>query len=293
MSVPFRWDITRREQLGRLVADNLAPLPHTAQHFFSDLEHCCTRIIALCGDADLVFVGRSPESIFDLLSGLLSATSWAARCSLLNISIHESTDQITRHYPGAVGAAREQFTWLHLAPEHIATRARPVALVDIVSTGGTFGALADFYLSWARECGVDVNAVKRRLRFVGLTCRTKTSPKTWRWQQHAPWTRQFRPNQIKNVSVNPNLYIYLGGQQLKTMRSNPPWRWGDAAFQQPPRDPQHLVALQHAVYLYERGCDRTQQLQFAARLARQPELRHGWLRALVSELRSGSNKKVT
>jgi hypothetical protein len=291
MNISFRWDITRREQLGRLVHPHCAPLP-PEPHFVSYLEQCCTRIVALCGDADLVFVGRSPESIFDLLSGLLSSTSWVTRCSLLNVSIHEPTDRIARHYPGAVAAAREQFTWLRLAPEQIATRVRPVALVDIVSTGGTFGALVDFYLSWAHESGVDMNAVTRRLRFLGLTCQTKTSPKTWRWQQHAPWARQFRPNQIKNVSVNPNLYTYLAAWQPKTMQSNPPWRWGDAALQQPPRDPQRRVALQHALYLYEQGCDRTHQLQFAARLARQPELRHRWMRTLVSELRAGGNKKV-
>ncbi len=292
MNIPFRWDIMRREQLGRLVhthRDSL--LPET--HFVSDLEQCCTRIVALCGDADLVFVGRSPESIFDLLSGLLSSTSWRTRCSLLNMSIHEPTDQIARHYPGAVAAAHEQFTWLHLAPAHIATRVRPVTLVDIVFTGETFGALADFYLSWARESGVDVNAIKRRLRFLGLTCRTKSSPNTWRWQQHAQWTRQFRPNQIKNVSIAPNLYTYLAAWQPKTVRSNPPWRWGDAALQQPPRDPQQLVALQCALSLYERGCDRTHQLQFATRLARQPELHHRWMRTLISELRAGDNKRVS
>ncbi|NLC24613.1 MAG: hypothetical protein GX776_09170 [Oxalobacter sp.] len=37
---------------------------------------CCARIIAFAGNSDLVFVGRSPESFFDLLSGMLFDTTW-------------------------------------------------------------------------------------------------------------------------------------------------------------------------------------------------------------------------
>jgi hypothetical protein len=49
-----------------------------------ELARCCARVLAFAGDSDLVFVGRSPESLFDLLSGFLEGTSRAGRASLLN-----------------------------------------------------------------------------------------------------------------------------------------------------------------------------------------------------------------
>ena len=66
--LPFRWDLTRRNQLGSLLEGEAAA---TYKSFPTHLLACCARVVAFSGDSDLIFVGRSPESIFDHLSGLL------------------------------------------------------------------------------------------------------------------------------------------------------------------------------------------------------------------------------
>ena len=69
---PFRWDIGRRSQLGSF--PHVTP-PETYPEFEDDLLACAARVLAFAGDSDLVFVGRSPQPLFDLLSGLLLDTS--------------------------------------------------------------------------------------------------------------------------------------------------------------------------------------------------------------------------
>ncbi len=64
----FRWNIARREQLGRLVTgESVEGLPWILE----EVRRCAARVIAMAGDSQLVFVGRSPEALFDYLTGRL------------------------------------------------------------------------------------------------------------------------------------------------------------------------------------------------------------------------------
>ena len=58
---PFRWNISRREQLGSLPQTELPELP---PRFHDDLIAASARVIAFAGDSDLIFVGRSPDALF-------------------------------------------------------------------------------------------------------------------------------------------------------------------------------------------------------------------------------------
>jgi hypothetical protein len=280
--MPFRWDIRRREQLGTLARG--APA-ESYPGFLEDLRRCCARVVAAAGDARLVFLGRSPESLFDYSSGALADTSWADRPVLLNVSL-SGNEGDAEPDAAAHAAVRAQFAALDLDPAGIATSPRPVALIDLIYRGRTFGALLDMLLGWAAEAGVDPAAVRRRLRIVGITERTHNSPNTWRWQQQLAWAVAFRPRgALKGVSVPPVLWDYLGNRQKKVARSNPPWRWSDPEMRRPPREPEHVEALRLAVALYEAGHTRAEREALAALLAAQPTMRFAWLRRLVNELR--------
>ena len=65
---PFRWDPSRRAQLGTLLRGEPA---ERYPEFLDDLRECCARVVARADDGRLVFVGRSPESIHDT-----SAACW-------------------------------------------------------------------------------------------------------------------------------------------------------------------------------------------------------------------------
>lgn len=278
MPLPFRWNIAKREQLGAVSPVDVSP--EIVRH----LRRCCARIISFCGNADLVFVGRSPEVVFDFLSGLLGKTSWSNRLCLLNVSLrYHRMEKARRSSPGAITAIREQLASVSLAPAQVVLRERPVAFVDVVATSSTFENLWELLLKWTREVHADEIAVKNKIRFVGMTVRTKNSPNTWRWQQQAEWIRQFPPRAIKNVSIPHQLCCFL--QTVQVSRSNPPDRWGDELMEEPPRGRGHSESLHFASALYELGSEKGQQREFISQLAKEPGVSFRWYRALMSELR--------
>ncbi|MFI6826045.1 hypothetical protein ACIBG5_02990 [Kribbella sp. NPDC050241] len=57
--------------------------------------------------------------------------------------------------------------------------------VDLVFEGSTFGNLYAVLRRWIDDDRAQWDVIRRPLRFIGSTARTKTSPNTWRWQQHA------------------------------------------------------------------------------------------------------------
>jgi hypothetical protein len=282
----FRWNITHREQLGRLIDGR----DHDIARVLEQVRRCSARVIAMAGDARLVFVGRSPEPIHDYLTGAFSNTSWASRMTLLNLSLKSSESRWDVIDRSARDALCEHLRELRLDPGSIATGPHPVALVDIICEGDTFGALFDLLYAWSEADGVDVRAVRRRLRVVGITSWDPGDPSPVAWKELA-WAKAFRPASLKGVSVPAWFWSYLGDSPTKVSRSNPPARWTDPEMVRPPRDDKHLDALGHAVALYEAGRTRGERDALAAAIAQQPSIRQVWCRTLAAELRAASRPK--
>ncbi len=66
---PFRWNISKREQVPKAPPIDFGAL---WPYFEAELRACAARVIAAAGDTDWVFVGRSPEHLFDYLSGIFA-----------------------------------------------------------------------------------------------------------------------------------------------------------------------------------------------------------------------------
>lgn len=282
-NIPFRWDLTNRNHLGSLIeGEQAVSYPSFPDHLLS----CCSKLLAFGGDSDLIFVGRSPESIFDHLSGLLFDTSWFDRLELLHFSMRfREEEAIRQEHPAAVNAMREYLRHLGLHPEGIATRVRPAAFIDLVLTGDTFGRLVTFLRNWTNAIEYDWNAVKRRIRLIGITERTKTSPKTWRWQQKASWVSVLQSGSIKNVSIPRALCDYLGNYQYKVSQSYTPSRWGTPELSSPSYTDEQLKALRLAYNLFELGRTKERKQQFTSLLVKEPAMKHQWFRNLVQEIR--------
>ena len=84
---PFRWNLTHRNYLGKLIEGQRA---RAYDDLRDDLLPCCSRIMAFADDSNLIFVGRSPESIFDYLSGLLFDSSWFYLNQLANAQYYRA-----------------------------------------------------------------------------------------------------------------------------------------------------------------------------------------------------------
>jgi hypothetical protein len=128
-----------------------------------------------------------------------------------------------------------------------------------------------------------------QLRFVGVTSRTKTSPNTYRWQQHAAWTRRLPSLAVVNVSLSARVWSYFGDHQIKLTRSSRPERWlADADG--PDRDERTRQALAEAAALVAYGRSRPCRQALARAIGREPALAQRWLRTLVANLNRRSRR---
>jgi hypothetical protein len=142
---------------------------------------------------------------------------------------------------------------IDLFPHGLARRDRPVTFVDVVHGGATFTELFELLRAWIDEDHRSWPVIRRKLRFVGATSRKKTSPNTYRWQQHAAWTRQLPSRAVVNVSLDAWVWSYFGDHQVKLTRSYRPDRWLAVRVRSPPsRSTTMLIA---AVQVEDRnGC---------------------------------------
>lgn len=279
---PFRWNLKKREQLGSLlVSDNSS----IVLEYLDDLRECSAKVLARSDQRNLIFVGRSPENIFDYLSGIFQNTSWEDKIENLNISNRfKKIADIANELPESYKSLKQHCELLHLSPEQLISSEVGICFVDLVCEGNTFDRLFEFYDRWSMEEKVDVASVWKKLRFLGITSRKKNSPNTWRWYQHADWITNNRDLTAQSISIDQFFWSHMGDHQPKTIKSNPPERWNDESILSPPRSENQLQALRVAYEIYKFGL--SDKLNFSKELAKLQEYKEPWLRTLSLEIKN-------
>lgn len=279
--VPFRWNLQHPEQLGSLPLKGAEDYPE----FLEDVRCCAARVLAFSANSDLVFVGRSPESIFDYLQGALQGMDWQKQLFLLNLSLRRwPIEEMVKEHAEGLLALEQQFLRLGLMPHQLLTRSRPVSFVDLVCSGTTFLALYDLLLNWAARDRIPARAFKDKIRFVGLVEARPTSPNTWRWHQKARWPEGAPLLEVKNISIPYRLWTYLGDHQHKVSRWNPPFCWADENIERPPREQWHLQALGQACWVHGQARTVPEKQAFLKLLVQTPAMKESWFRKKVLEL---------
>jgi hypothetical protein len=286
--VPFRWDLVTPDQLGSLLRGTTAP----SLWFLDDLVVCAGKVLARSGNGELVFVGRSLDSMFDLLGGALANCCDEWPLYRLPLSFQRAGVGSRRRWrrrtltPAEQTQARRIPAGAGVTPRGLARRHRPVTFVDVVHLGSTFTELFDLLRTWIDDEREPWRVIRRKLRFVGVTSQTKTSPNTYRWQQQAAWTRQLPARAVTNVSLNPFVWSYFGDTQLKLTRSfRPEHRL--AEVHGPGRDERTRQALAEAAALVTYGRSPRGRQALARAIGREPTLAQPWLRSLVTGLNAG------
>jgi hypothetical protein len=229
---PFRWDIGRREQLGSLTEGKLSS---AYPSFIDELRICASRLVSFSENGLIFFVGRSPESLFDYLSGVLDETSKTNDIFMLNISNRfESVLKIKQQRPYVYKSLKEHFLDCEISPKEIIQRKKKTYFTDVVATGGTFEQIASFLIDWSNEENLNAKDLRLKFGFIGITWRKKTSPKTWRWQQKSEWVDDLQMKNIKNISIPGSLWDYIGNRQDKVSKANPPDLWSSDDILLPP-----------------------------------------------------------
>lgn len=277
---PFRWDLTKVEQLGNLLNCDANP---AYQEYQQDLSDCAAKVVARSQGRKLIFIGRSPENLFDYLCGIFETTDYAAHLDILNISNRwQSIDEIKLKLPKSYQALKAHFQDIGISPEQIIATPNGICFCDLVCDGYTYENLFSFIKKWALEENSDFPAIERKLSFIGITSKTKNSPNTWRWQQEADWVKEHNKLSIKNVSIECSLWSYLGNVQHKVSNTNPPKRWSKDDVLLPPRKEDNIRALKQAYDIYHAALQH--KLSFASKLAACPEIKEPWLRHMVQAL---------
>src|SRR5262249_43681114 len=161
---PFRWNLRYRESLGGLLDGPRAPV---YPEFLDDLLACAARCLALSHSGDLCFLGRSPESLFDLMSGLLLDTPWTDHLRLVPFSMRDLDQRaVRRDIPGALENLHAHFRLLGIGPDELIAATHPVVFIDVVDSGRTLGHLVDVLHTWSAAAALDWRAVKAKLRIV-------------------------------------------------------------------------------------------------------------------------------
>ncbi|KDN17052.1 hypothetical protein [Amycolatopsis rifamycinica] len=275
---PFRWDLVRPDHLGSL----LDGLPEPDLWFLDELTGCAAKVLARSEDGELHFVGRSADSVFDLLGGALPDPG---RLHLLPLSTGSMDGwPHDRLHPAEIAQLRANLAAHGLAPDALARGSRPVVFVDVVSSGRSFGQLIGLLRDWAADDRADWAAAVRRIRILGLPRRTHTSPHTRRWQQHAEWTHELPAGAIRNISLESAVFSYFADHQQKLTRSFGRYLWAAEEVREPARDHRTRRALAEAVAIVEAGRTPAVRERLARTMSREPAIAEPWLRDLVRRL---------
>lgn len=256
---PHRWDMVQPDQLGTL--------PHVGEEvvfpYPRELAEAAGKVIARGGGGEMFFVGRSPDSMFDLLSGALEGTDAARRLHRLAYSRCVT--------PGERHAAREVLGRQGLTPRMLARSHRPVALIDLVNDGGTFESLYLVVREWTQAEREPWSVIRRKFRFVGLTERVNASPQQMEWPAELP------AGNVRNVAIDPALWGYLG-------ESLHPERWSADEPDGPRHDARTRKAPAEATDLVTLGRGREIRSLLAQTMTTEPAYAESWLRTLARQL---------
>lgn len=288
--IPFRWDLATPDQLGSLLDGVESPrLP-----WLDEFVQCAGKVAARSGGGQLVFVGRSLDSMFDLLSGAFADVG-QPRVSRFPVSFARSGEFKNGRWtrPRLTQQERQQGRALLASigahPRDLARLVRPLAFVDVVHVGSTFGDVYELVRDWIEDERAPWSVIRKKLRFVGVTSREKTSPNAWRWHQHAPWTAELPSSAVLNVSLDPYAWSYFGNHQTKLHRTYRPKDW-TADVDGPQRDEKTRDALAEAVGVVRYGRSREGRQALVRAMSSEPALSEVWLRTLITHLnRSGAN----
>ncbi len=290
MAVPLRWDLVPPAQLGTL----LDGVPQPTLWFLDDLVACAGRIVARSGGGDLVLVGRSLDSVHDLLSGAFAdgpdSAGLRGHDDVPPVSLRHLPVSLRRPPPGMPFArwravaftpaerrrAYRVLAELGLAPVDLARRRRPVAFADVVSEGATFTELFHLLREYADEQRTPWDVVRGGIRFVGVTRQERVSPSTSRREQHAGWTGGV---DVVDVPLHPWVWRYLADVQVKLPRTYRPESSSEVV-----EGPATRAALAEAVALVDHGRSRAGRQALATVMRTEPAMREPWLRQAVGRL---------
>ncbi|MDG4859805.1 hypothetical protein P8605_16875 [Streptomyces sp. T-3] len=284
---PYRWRLSsygggRPDRIGDLPEGPGDEQGRPGTWYVGQLTEATAKVLARAGGADLCFLGRSLDGMYDLLTGALEHAPWEGRLHRLPVSCTDD-DAWT---PAVRSRFREHLAAAGLEPSALARRKRPIAVVDVVCWGRSFSTLHRNLAAWIEESREPWPVIRRKLRYVGVTRRGKSSPNHERWQQSEAWVRTLPAGHVVNVSMNSWMWSELADSEPKVTRSFPSWMWHDIDRPIVERHKNVAAALTRAQALVEAGRSREVRAELVRLMAREPGFAEREVRAVAGALRA-------
>lgn len=291
-SVPS-WAEAREDALDQLVEK--ARLRARLREFYGfreQLLETCADVLAQAEGRTMVFLGRSPENLYDLLRALLRGARRAPRLVMFPFSFRVGTAGTATRLARAGGLAIERIARhldeARLGPAAIANHPSGVLFVDCVAFGTTFGNLDEMLRLVAERRGADPQLMLDNVRYVGLT-KASLGWTYWRKDEESQGARFFAEGRASVVPISTRLWCHLAGDTPKTTDSYTPERWAE-----PPRlsplDEDRAEAIRLATELRLFGGQRDVRRAFAGMLGRRAHDRP-WLGSLIASLLRSTQRK--
>jgi hypothetical protein len=281
VSLPFRWDLGRSEQLGSLLHGQVA---EAYPQFTQDLLQVGVDCLAMSSNADLYFVGRSPDSVYDYLCGISARSWWRSRLHALPFSCYYSdAETIQKQYPNRYQGLIRYFAQLGILPAQILARPRAIALVDLVSQGRTMENLLDLLYLIARDSKITWEAVRNKIVIIGFISPLHRSGRKRGHQQTI--VERIRHPRVRLLVTPERFWCYIGNEQPKIAASFTPECWEGTKRLKPRYEATTMEALRLEHAVYQLGLNQQQRYLFASGMGRSQSMGYRWFRELKSTLR--------
>jgi len=279
---PPPWTELRDSVLERLVNE---ARPYEFYGFRQELLEACAAVVAASASNDLVFVGRSPENLYDLLSALFKRTRRAPRLSLAPFSMRTGESgaaaSLSQTNEEAIAGLQHHFSSLGLLPADLAENSRSVSFVDCVGWGTTLCNFEEMLEILAERQSINFASVSAKIRYIGLT-KSSLGWTHWRNDEKSKGVKFFEEDRATVVPLSSKLWNHLADWQPKTLESYGPDQWAQPV-EIPSIDEDRAAAISLAVDLRRFGRSRDVRRAFAAMLSRLND-NQPWLSSLIGEL---------
>lgn len=309
----FRWNIKRSEQLPREEVEFINKLPsgywffnkneinyihadskntiYVYPEFEEELIQTIAQILSNIRNGEMFFIGRSPEHIYDFLSGALEHIPvYHNKLHLVNISIRRAYDNTG--YDGLEEKQKiaicQYLSKSGLHPKNIIQRKQRTCLIDFVHSGWTFDNLTNFLEKWCIEEKLSVKDMKMKIEFIIIEDETKEGKFIYnKYVNEHGWGR----NSLHRIYVKKRFWKACGDDLPKVTNSYTTNIWGEELEVDHSLD--RLIGIQFAKKMYELGKSLKGRKMLAKEMSKIGyAMRYTWYRSLVGAIRRNKQIKV-
>eukprot|EP01102_Stenamoeba_stenopodia_P013625 TRINITY_DN4446_c0_g2_i1.p1 TRINITY_DN4446_c0_g2~~TRINITY_DN4446_c0_g2_i1.p1 ORF type:complete len:483 (-),score=110.02 TRINITY_DN4446_c0_g2_i1:50-1498(-) len=301
---PFRWDLNNVTGLGRkafIYRNKLSLNKHLANDlrrmkcydfwkFFEEFQRCVANTLALSHGSDLLFLGRSPEMIYDFLCGCFKDDeSLVSKLKLMHFSMRSVDEYEWKH--DIIGPSSRMshmmtyMTSLGLDPQSLLKRKTPIAIVDFVYGGETLDNLLWLIRAWTIQLKCDWNAVRQKIMVIAIRSVARLDV-TLRGQE---WMETYGgPKHWFTVWTSDIFWVAVADRLIHMEHSYPMYQWGKNVRKRVVR-----AGLHTELFFYETAQTKGGRQEFVSELVKvNAGMRQAWFRSLVIWLKGNCKKPL-